>query len=69
MIMRYKKENEIQSEIKFCNEMISYIKLNNILPLHETMELIRQVNVIESKKRKIITIRESSSQNVKYKKE
>ena len=28
MIMRYKKENEIQSEIKFCNEMISYIKLN-----------------------------------------
>ena len=68
MIMRYKKENEIQSEIKFCNEMISYIKLNNILPLHETMELIRQVNVIESKNRKIITIRESSSQNAKYKK-
>ena len=68
MIMRYKKENEIQSEIKFCNEMISYIKLNNILPLHETMELIRQVNVIESKNRKIITIRETSSQNAKYKK-
>lgn len=41
--------------------MINYLKKNNILPLHETLELIRQVNVIESKFNKIIKCTDNSS--------
>ena len=61
MIIRYKNNKDIQREISFCNEMISYLKKNNILPLHETLELIRQVNVIESKFNKIIKCTDNSS--------
>ena len=61
MIIRYKNNKDIQREISFCNEMISYLKKNNIFPLHETLELIRQVNVIESKFNKIIKCTDNSS--------
>ena len=61
MIIRYKNSKDIQREISFCNEMISYLKKNNIFPLHETLELIRQVNVIESKFNKIIKCTDNSS--------